>query len=346
MALLYADSFGQYEITTHVEAASELIGAFWSVQEGNWAVEALETGRNTIRLAAGGSNPSYLSGAIPDNPTTIVVGFRFNYASSYGAAGQNIMNFKTSGDFMGGIYFDGITGKMSYVAYGSYASFYTRLASNGATGLGETDYWEFKIIFGNSTAGSIYIYKNGVLDSSVTGIDTIYEGSVLNTLQLATPAAVDGGQFLFSDFYVDTANQHGDMKVTYEPCDSSGAASDWTPLASTNQSQIDEYEPDDETTYNRSTVATDKDSLTPSPTIQMGDVKGIVAVARVRKEDANDSAIKLGVLHSGTEEQSGDLPVTTSYQYIHYVQEDVPGGSGWSEAQSDVAEISIEHVAI
>ena len=344
MALLYADSFGQYEITTHVEATSELIGAFWSVQEGNWAIEALETGRNTIRLAAGGSNPSYLSGAIPDSPTTIVVGFRFNYASSYGAGGQNIMNFKTSGDFMGGIYFDGITGKMSYVAYGSYASLYSRLASNGATGLGETDYWEFKVVFHNS-AGAVYIYKNGVLDSQVTGVDTIYAGSVLNALQLATPAAVDGGQFLFSDFYVDTANQLGDIYVTYEPCDTSGSESDWTPAASTNESQVDEYEPDDDTTYNRSTVVDDKDSLTPTPTIDMDDVLGIVAVARVRKEDANSGAIKLGVLHSGTEEQSAALPVTTSYQYLHYVQEDVPGGSGWTEAQSDVAEISIEHVA-
>lgn len=348
MSLIFLESFGQYPTGVHTEASGDLMGQFWGSQEGDWTITNLATGRAKITLTNGSANPSYLSGNIPGGGvTTICFGFRLHYDLSESDAYIEIARFYDATAIMGLLGFNGITGQV-YYSGGSALTSSVRLTSIGATAPGTSDYWEVKIIFGQSTNGSVYLYKNGVLDNSVTGVDTISSAlaSACDVFQLCLAYGTDHSEIAFSDLYIDDATIHGDMNVTYEPCDTAGAASDWTPLASTNQSQVDEYSMDEDTSYNRSTVSTDKDSLGCGASTELHTVKGVMALACVKKEDANAAAVKLGLLHSGTEEQSGDLSVTTDYKWVHYVQEDVPGGSGWTEGQVEAAEVSIENVAV
>jgi hypothetical protein len=344
MALIFCDSFAQYGDSEHAEGDGEFAGSFWTAQEGHWTCESIEDGRSKIYLSSGSLDPSYLSGSLGGSYSTLVVGIRIYYEQSESDPNLDLLRFFDGPYHLGGIFIDTTTGILRYCKSSQYTN--PVAYSSTGTSLGSSDYWEIKIVFHNS-AGSVAFYKNGVLDNETTGIDTIYDSSAseCDSMWLMQGSNADHGEYKFSDFYVDSATLHGDVYVTYEPCDTAGSESDWTPAASTNESQVDEYEVDGDTTYNSSSTATDKDSLECGAATDLNDVKAVMAIACARKEDANSGAIKLGVLHSGTEEQSDALDLNTNYEWRHYVREDVPGGTGWTELQLEAAEISIENVS-
>jgi len=340
MALLYLDSFGQYGNSAHSDSG-DMKGDFLSAQDGTWTCANLATGRSRVMMTTGGVDTyGHLTFSLPSDYSTLVIGFRVHYVTAT-ATIIPLVEFNDGGSVMAMIFLDYTTGQLQF--HSSNGPYTNILTSTGGTSAGTSDYWECKVVFHNST-GSVTFYKNGVQDSQVTSVDTIYTGSLCDAVQLLGDRW-NANKAGYSDFYIDSATVHGDVKVTYEPCDTSGTESDWTPAASTNESQVDEYDPDDGTTYNESDTNGETDSLAHGVTTDINAVLGVQAVCRATKVDSNNGSIKLGIKHSGSEDLSGSKDLNTSYEYRNHVVEDVPAGTGWTETQSDAAEVVIENVS-
>lgn len=335
MTLLAVESFGCYGTGTISQANQELAGEKWTSQNVDMSLVEIETGRCYIYHASQSSTHPTLIMPISGTPTTIVVGFRLNRLL---AGSSDCLLFMDGATEMGRIALES-DGTLAY-----YLSTTKLIGSTLSTALGSDDYWEIKIVFHNS-AGSVEFYKNGVAAGSTTGQNTITQGSSLTQLyfkwdswQLATHG--------FSDIYVDDSVVHqGDFKVTYEPADSAGTEADWTNNGdTTDHACVDELDPDDDTTYLETGVNGNTDSLGHGATTEIDAVEAIEIVARARKTGVGSSTLKLGCKHSGSEDLSSGKSLGTSYEYKNHVVEDVPGGSGWTETQSDAAEAMIEAV--
>jgi hypothetical protein len=205
-----------------------------------------------------------------------------------------------------------------------------------------------KIVFDN-TSGEAYMYKNGVLVASVTGVDTINAGTECDRLILLGPGDSGGHPVGISDLWVDDSDLLGVRKVVYEPCDLSGVASDFTGQGSSlNEENVDEYQPDGDSTYNYSSNPTDQDSLghSQATAIEAG-CDMVQVIARARKEDANDGQVKLGVYQSGNAAQGSAKTLSTSYEWFYSTfLTDPYTASAWDPADVDDAESSYENVSV
>jgi len=335
MTLLAMESFGH--APTGAVTSADLLSNQWFNAAGGLALSDLTGGRKYIYRTSAAGN---LGLGLPSSSTTIFLGFRLHNLSN--ANREYLAMFFDGGSALGLVVKDDSTGKLAYVKGSSYLG--TRvLVSSGSTTVGGNDHWTVKVIFDNA-AGAVEFYKNGVLDSSVSGVDTINAGTTCSAVVFFA-AYIWYGMMGLSDIWVDSATNHGETSVFYRPVDGVGSSADWTPTgAASNWECSDEVPPDDDTTYNASSISGDLDQLA-QPGMD-GEVGGVIAVqshVRVRKEAAAAATIKVGLLYSGTHSQGAATALSTSYEQRTEIFEDVPGGSGWTTAQFDATQISYEN---
>ena len=139
---------------------------------------------------------------------------------------------------------------------------------NGSFPEDEWHYLEFKYKFHNST-GTMEILIDGVSEASATGLDTIPAGAdgTIDWFQLGGTTTNDVNLFYMTDFYI--CDGSGTIRndflgaVESQPLlpDADGFHTDFTPLSSTNISNVDEPgNHDGDTSYNAGTTAGDQDS--------------------------------------------------------------------------------------
>jgi hypothetical protein len=336
MALLYANSFGQYGTGGGREAVMTGEDIIYANNDVN--ITEIETGRGKIRFDSGFGG-GYIGYQLPGDYTTLVVGMRL--WQDYAWVGEPIIAFYDSGTQM--LQVDQNAGGLLYVRRGST----TILTSHTALAVGTDSQWQIKVVFHDS-AGEVYLYRNGVLDASVTGVDTINAGTQCDRLYMISRGGFNGyWSCLRSDFWVDDADLLGPAKVVYEPCDTAGTNADFTATGeATNEECVDETSPNDDTDYNVSTTDTDKDSFLHSAgTTLVGSLLGIQVIARARKEDANNSGIKLGVIHDASTDESAEKTLSTSYSWFYEMFLTNPStSSAWDADDVPDAESSYEHV--
>jgi len=337
MSIIGMESFGH--LPDGVVTSADILSNVWSGILGGLEITDLGTGRKAIENTDGDSTLTLTISAA--GVTTVVLGFRLHNLT---AASQYLFRFNDAAVGMGLLY-KSTTGQLLYYRTPTPQGGQDILYSGSVTAPGSDDYWEIKIIFHNST-GAVYLYKNGVLSSSVTGLDTITGGAACDKIELFMGHSV-GGNTMLSDIYVDDTDVQGQCDVAYRPVDASGSSADFTPTgAGTNEACVDEIPPDDDTTYNRSTVSTDLDQLGQAGMDgAVGTVLAVQAHIRARKEDATASTIKVGLLHSGTHSQGDAEALGLSYQQFTEIFEDVPGGAGWTTGQFDATEVTYENVS-
>jgi len=147
------------------------------------------------------------------------------------------------------------------------------------------NYVEMKATIHDST-GSVEVRLNGAAVISATGLDTQSTGNAQTTEVRFWQAYVD-------DLYVvDTTGSApyntflGDVRVRTLYPDGAGSSTQWTPLSSTNVSNIDETgTADDDTTYNSSSTPAQKDLFTFG---NLPDVSGTVLAVQARWKARKD----------------------------------------------------------
>lgn len=215
-------------------------------------------------------------------------------------------------------------------------------------------YCEWKMTFGNGTAGSVTFYIDGAESGDHQGIDTIGSFSTATT----TPAGIAIGQSVsgnavqptwrFADIYVST-EQLGPVEVWYQECDQAGSASDFTPSAGANEDNVDEVgDPDGDTTYNESTTPGNKDSLGHNVTHTGLGPAGVQAMAAVRAVGGGFAQVRVGVNSGAVEVWGGTEQITEEgWRTMRGpIQATDPAtGSAWTKGGADAAETTIQHVA-
>jgi len=341
MSVIAMESFGHLpdgDITT-----TELESNVFSGVTGGLHITDLTGGRKYIKsrgAPALGNAPMLLGGGY----TTIYIGFRLHATSAPGTWGEGLFLVKDGASVLGFITRDS-TNHINY-RLGSSVLSGVVATSTGTTTTGADDYWVVKVTFDNA-AGVVEFYKNGVLDSSTTGVDTIAAGTQADSVSLFGSGGSLGVSGLtgLSDIWVDDATNHGEASVFYRPVDGVGSSADWTPTgAASNWECTDEIPPDEDTTYNASTTSGDLDQLAQTGMDgAVGSVLAVQAHIRVRKETAAAATLKVGLFHGVTHSQSAAMALSTSYEQRTAIFEDVPGGAGWTPAQLDAAQISYEN---
>jgi len=333
MTLRAMESFGH--APTGAVTSADLLSNQWTALSGGFALVDLTGGRKYLYRTANGA----CTLALDSDLSTLLMGFRFHNRSNTNR--EVFATFLDGAGALGLLLKEKTSGHLSYIV-GTYIS-PRILTTTVATAAGSDDHWVIKVVF-DDVAGSVEFYKNGVLDSSVSGVDTIGIGTECDSISFFSNY-YQYGAFGFSDLWVDDATNHGETTVLYRPVDAAGSSADWTATgAGTNEACVDEVPPDDDTTYNVSGTVADLDQL--GQTGMDGAVGSVLAVqahVRARKEAAGVTTMKLGLLHSGTHSQGAAVSLNETYEQRTAIFEDVPGGSGWTTAQFDATEVTYEH---
>jgi hypothetical protein len=120
----------------------------------------------------------------------------------------------------------------------------------------------------------------------------------------------------------------------------------WTPLSSTNVSNIDDATPDDDTTYNSTTTSGAIDTfnhgaLPVTPT----SVFGVSVTSKIRKDDAAARSARNKLISGATTSNGTSVSLGTSYTYIKDIWALNPDGStAWNKTTVDATKIGYEHV--
>jgi hypothetical protein len=345
MSLLVAEGFGWLDTGSHnFDAAPILLASGqWAGPVEDYTISAYATGR---QLMTGGDIQLKTRGFAEQ--TTIVVGMRLVQSGIWDYSGL-VCLFMNGGEVLGSLTVQN-DGRLHYEigSTGAGGSFIVASSNQTLTAPGET-FIEAEIYFHNS-AGTVKMWMNGVQVCDASSLDTIKAGVAATG---TTVIQVDGYSLYngmnsdtkWTDFYVDTANRHGDVKIETAHCTIAGTDSDWTPLASTNISQVDESgDADEDVSYNSSSTQGDRDGYKCAAMSDIGDIVAVVHQVRVRKEDAFAGYFKIGALYNGSETQSADKSCAAGYEEAVEIFETNPDtAAAWLAAQLATTELTIEN---
>jgi len=206
-------------------------------------------------------------------------------------------------------------------------------------------------------AGTIEVWDNGVKIIDFTGdTSNAASGDVtsLDTVSLKLPRASGGAgsDIEFDDIVIwddggsDFTGQLGEHRVEGLVVNAAGTNTDFTPLASTNISQVDESgTPDGDTTYNSSNTALDTDTFGVDNLTFGTTIKGVSVKTYGRTDGSN--TFQNVVRSSSVEANSATFTLTTSYDTYRHVQTLDPGAGtpAWTATTVNAMEIGYEVIS-
>jgi len=331
LALLLIEGFDQYA------SDGEILAGGWSGDVAGFSTAA--TGRNGRGINVNASG-SYLSRFITPSSATFVFGFAVEFVNSVAANTDVINLFDSSGTEK--ITLRWLSGGTFHLDRGS-----TSLGSFSFTAVMATWYFiEIKVTLHDST-GAFEVWIDGDSKMSGSGVDTLNgtEASIAN-VRLVGNSIID---WRFDDIYFldntgsDNTDRLGDVRVETVSPNADGTTNDFTRISgSANYEMVDDIaDPDDDTTYNHSSTASDKELYGfAALTGDVGTVFGVQVSVLARKEDPGARDLRLVARSSATEVQSGNKQVGTEYtRYINHIYENDPnGGIDWTETSVNAAE--------
>jgi hypothetical protein len=237
-------------------------------------------------------------------------------------------------------------------AIGVYRSTTTLLGttSNSLT-VGAWNYIEVKIKISN-TVGTVEVWINGEKGLDLSSQDTL-NGTAAAEITSINLDAASITYCEYDDIYVgdtsgsDMTDRQGDCHITMVTPNANGNRNNFTRVGggSNNYEAVDDgATPDDDTTYNHSSTATDGELY--GCTAMSGSVDTVLGVqvrARVRKEDAGNRLINLICRNNVTEVDSAQLGLADSYTWKSKIYENDPdGGGNWTETDVNAMEVGLE----
>ena len=339
MALLLIEGFDQYTIADEQEMAR----SGWSGNTG--------LGVSTIRIQAGTRHGGVghqlqiaqsgveISRAIPEvTEFTCGVAFRYDFLANHQLIGweddaTNQINILLT--LAGEIQIRRNTVELDI--------------TSGQNLLSDTWYYlEVKIKIDNST-GTYEVHLDGSQILVGTNDDTQNTvNNVVNRLILFGSSSMDP---IFDDLYFldvsgsDNVTFLGDCRIETVFPDSDGNETDFTPLSGNNWQNVDDgLSPDDDSTYNHSNTATDRDLYGfAALSGNVGTIFGVDAKMLVRKEEAGFREVRVIARNGTTEIESASLTLGVSWEYKNLLLENNPDGGGdWDEASVNAAQFGID----
>lgn len=210
-------------------------------------------------------------------------------------------------------------------------------------------YFEFKGTIAD--AGGVAVLRiNGVTEVNFSGDTRNAANASADRIQIGNATAgVLGSGLRFDDLYIcdgtgsaPTNDFLGDCRVQSRLPNGNGNSSQFDGSdgnTTDNYLLVDDATQDGDTTYVQSPDVGDKDTyayedLTPTS----GTVYGVQALPYARKTDAGARSICSVARLSGTETDSSNKALSTSYLYYPDIREAKPGGGSWSISDVNNAE--------
>lgn len=338
MALLFCESFDHY-------ASPSLKGWSGSV----W--DAIEAGQGRFGTYCArekyGSFAADVSLSLGFNRATLIVGFAYKQ-EGFGYA-KFPMRFFEGGTLHGQLFID--TAGNANLAHGNgsiLASYFPGLVANTYY------YWEIKYT-PHDTAGAYEVRLNGNTIMSATNVDTRNGGTgVLNAIGM-NHQVNDIQRGRWDDIYIcDTlggVNDDflGDVRVEVILPSGNGNYSELVGQDAdsvNNYLQVDEVQPDGDTTYVESPIVGAKDTYTyGNPATSSGTVYGVQILPYAKKTDAGVRSIASMARLSGVDEDGPTKTLNTDYAYLSDIREEKPGGGSWTITDVQDAEFGVKVTA-
>ncbi len=335
MALLLIDGFEQYSSNAHLHRAG------WQDEGTNWIpVTGRHSGGQAIR---GNLNSQGIRTPIFNATDVITVGVAINFFQGISATNHVFMSLRNGGV----THVDLIctsAGELQIQADGSF------LEATSGLGLvaGQYYYIELDVTI-HDTTGTYDVVVDGVSKMSNTGVDT-RNGSTttVDNVNFQTRSDADmriDDLYVLDDAGSDNTGLLGDCRVETVFPDADGNEVDFTALSGANWTQVDDgLTPDDDSTYNHSATATDRDLYGFSAL--SGDIDtifGVQASMLVRKEEAGFREVRVIGRSNVTEVESGNKTLGVNYTYkSHIFENDPDGGVNWDEAAVNAAQFGLD----
>lgn len=267
----------------------------------------------------------------------------------------SIWHFKdNAGTLIGGLYFTGtqfryVNGSGTQVAIGT----------GPALSLNTWYHVEVKVLF-SATVGTVEIRVDGVVYCAITGINTV--GGALATGMRSFCCGDVGGavganfNYRFIDHLLvyNTSGSApwndwvGERRIVQLIPNAAGTYSEWTPLSSTNVSNVDnaQYQT---ATYNLTAVVNNRDTynLTNLPANTVS-VDAIQALAQVMKDDVGSSTVQL-LLRSAATDQLIGSPVSVASDYSTKIrailEQDPIALAAWTVSVINALEAGVKRIS-
>lgn len=332
MTLVFLDSFDHYD-------DADIAKKYTSTTNS----PAIGTGRFGNGLVASGNSRIVTKTGLVAN-ATYIVGFAFKY-SAVPVSEIALFDFRE--------------GTTSHVDIRVTTGQRLRATRNGTSlGIGTIPiapnvfyYIEFKATI-SDTVGVITTRIDGVQDLNLSSQDTRNGGAVgtIDGFRIGTLATSDSDPYTFDDLYLlDTSGSAptntflGDIRVECLFPNGNGNSS---VFSGSDGNSTDNYllvddptAPDDDTTYVQASSVGDKDTYAfTNVTPGTGTVYGVQVGQYARKTDAGARSIASVARLSGTEVDSANFTLSTTYQYLLDMREAKPGGGAWSVSDVNSAE--------
>lgn len=209
-------------------------------------------------------------------------------------------------------------------------------------------------LFIDPSVGSAKVWLNGSSTAAidVSGVNTQNLGSALwNQINFGHN---DNTLYLCDIVVLDAANPSGadpvsaaairDARVDAVFVDGAGYSTGWTPGAGNNWEQVDENNPDDDSTYVETATPATVDGYTLGAVPSSGDdIVGVKVAAQGRKTDQGAAAIQAGVRIGGTNYLTDAQDQGLSYHEVYEHHGVSPATSiAWTEAEFNGAELVID----
>lgn len=283
---------------------------------------------------------------------TLIQGYRYKYNTN-GASNYAILQFYDSvaGGVQCGLAIN--SSKQIYFWRGTTAT----VVATGTTVLvaGGIYYIEWKVTFSNTGAFEVRI--NGVTEISSGSVDTTNTANnSANGVQILGNGGGGNSDF-WDDFYLSDNsggapnndflfNVNGPPAIETKFVTSNDAVA-FTPLSSTNASNVDETDYDGDTTYNTSSSTGQTDTfnhgaLSSTPTA----IYGVQVVASMRKDDVTVQTGRTKLKSGGTTQNGFSYGLVNSV-YVHLADTyalDPNTAAAWLGANVDASKIGYEHV--
>jgi hypothetical protein len=332
MALLFMDGCSHY--STAAQYAEK-----WGAYNANYAIPGSTNPRRTggKHLAVGSyGNASYAVGSVK---STLVAGCAFYTVGLL--TGAYPISFMRNGT---------ITVAVRFNANGSISV----VSNNESTVLGTTVvdvvtgsawyYLEFKCTPDNS--GDYEVWVNGVSVLAGTGDTQTDSASGVDEIRFS---GAQGGTN-FTDLYIDDSTQHGDCRIETVMPNAAGTYSQFTPTPSgQNSANVDDAGAiDEDTTYNASNTAGQKDTfdLEDISDISGSVIKGVQLNLTMRKDDAGNRTVT-PYLRAGSADYPNAAPVIVAdvYRMWKWIYETHPDTDPWDRTNFNALEAGYKLVS-
>lgn len=215
---------------------------------------------------------------------------------------------------------------------------------------------EVKVLFHDS-AGSIQVRVEGTTMLNITGVkttaNTVGAINTCHNVSLRHANGSGGNVTMWKDFVIwdDTGSVNNNflgLVQVYKIVPDSDVTLNWTPNSgSTGYTQIDEADPDEDTTYiSASSALPDYSQFTMTNLPDdVTAVKGVMTILRSKKTDGGDGNMQASLVSDGVVGTGAERSITTAYTYWTDIYDEDPAGGNWSKEAVDAVELRVDRTS-